>query len=179
MPLTVFCFFGAGYTIFFLFGSQWEDSVMSFQILSVSIWLQMIASSTGAIYQSANRTDLLLFSGVQSMILNVIFIIIGVAVETIESVAALIVISFSINFIINNYLLMYRALDGSFTELFSTMSKPMVIGILQIVTFALMPTLRLGTFFSLFTKGIIFIVLLLIVLFVTGQLKEFKTIISK
>src|SRR5690606_27074195 len=87
VPLSVFCFFAAEEIILFIFGNQWGDSVLTFRILSVSIWLQMIASTSGAFYQSANRTDLLLFSGIQSMLLNAVVIVIGVSLGRIEDVA--------------------------------------------------------------------------------------------
>ncbi|MDN6311213.1 MAG: lipopolysaccharide biosynthesis protein, partial [Psychroflexus sp.] len=47
MPLSVFLFFTAKEVILFLFGGQWDGSVQAFQILALSIWVQMILSSTG------------------------------------------------------------------------------------------------------------------------------------
>lgn len=177
VPLSVFCFFAANDIIFFLFGNQWGNSIPSFQILAVSIWIQMIASSTGAIYQSSNRTDLLLVSGIQSMILNVTSIVIGVSIGTIESVATMIVFSFSINFIINNYLLMYKTFNSNFLELFDSLKKPFVLGLLQIIVFLLLPELNFSLFINLVIQGVLFVITFFVGLFITKQFNELKDLI--
>lgn len=179
VPISVFCFFAGHEIILFIFGGQWEASVLSFQILAISIWLQMIASSTGAFYQSANRTDLLLFSGIQSMILNVVSIGIGVYLGSIESVATMVTISFSINFLINNYLLMYRIFESGYVELIRELSKPFIAGSLQVIVFLLLPDLPFNIFYSLVIKGLVFTVVFILGLFVTGQLKEMIKVIKK
>lgn len=172
IPLSVFCFFSGDDIIIFLFGEQWVQSIAVFEILAISIWLQMIASSTGAFYQSANRTDLLLVSGIQSTILNVAAIIFGVYLGTIESVATMVVISFTFNFIINNYLLMYKTFDSGYKELLATLSKPIVLGAIQLGIFLLLPDLTENVFINLIIRGSLFLIGLIIGLIVTKQFKE-------
>lgn len=179
MPLSVFSYFVGADIILFIFGDQWGASVASFQILAVSIWLQMIASSTGAFYQSTNRTDLLLFSGVQSMILNVSAIALGVYFGSIESVALMVTISFSLNFLVNNYLLMYRIFESGFLELVKELSKPFLAAMLQVVVFLLLPSLNMGVFYSLLIKGSIFTIVFVLGLVVTGQFKEMLKIVKR
>ncbi|MFL2100993.1 lipopolysaccharide biosynthesis protein [Desemzia sp. FAM 23989] len=179
VPLSVFLFFSASEVILFLFGNQWGNSVMTFQILSVSVWVQMISSSTGSIYQSANRTDLLLLSGVLSAITNITSIFIGVYFGRIEYVAIMIVISFGINFLMNNYLLMYRLFESSYAEYFKVLIKPFVIGAIQLIGFLLLPYLHYSVFINLFIKCGLFVILFIIGILVTGQIKLFKGIISK
>lgn len=179
MPLSVFCFFAGRDIIFFVFGNQWGASVLTFQILAVSIWLQMIASSTGAFYQSANRTDLLLFSGVQSMLLNVAAIALGVYFGSIESVAAMVAVSFSINFLVNNYLLMYKVFDSGYLELMKELSKPFITAVLQIIVFVLLPDFSEVAFYNLVIKGLVFVGVFILGLVVTGQMKEMMKVIKK
>lgn len=178
VPLSIFFFFAADNIIFILFGDQWGASVMSFKILSVSVWIQMIASSTGAIYQSTNRTDLLLVSGIQSMVFNVVSIIIGVYIGTIESVSIMLVLSFLINFVFNNYLLMFKVFNSNFTVLIKSLQKPFIIGLLQIVVFVLMPDLKFSIFWNLFVQGIAFVTTFLVGLMITNQFKEIKSLVS-
>lgn len=172
IPLSVFCFFSSEDIILFLFGEQWVQSISVFEILAISIWLQMIASSTGAFYQSANRTDLLLFSGIQSTILNVAAIIIGVYLGTIESVATMVVLSFTFNFIVNNYLLMYKTFDSGFKELLIALLRPLLLGIIQLGIFLLLPDLTENVFINLIIRGSLFLIGLIIGLIVTKQFKE-------
>src|SRR5690606_30134284 len=121
MPLTVFLIFSAEEIIYILFGNQWGSSVRTFQILAFSIWVQMILSSTGSIFQSSNRTDLMLLSGILSTILNVTGIIIGVILGKIEIVALGLVVSFLINFIQCNYLLMIKVFASKQREFYSNL----------------------------------------------------------
>lgn len=179
IPLSVFLFFTSSEVIQFLFGDQWGGSVLTFQILSVSIWVQMISSSTGAIFQSANRTDLLLLSGVLSAILNVSSIMFGVFLGRIEYVAAMIVFSFGVNFFMNNYLLLYRLFDSSYGEYFKVLIQPAIMGVIQLVVFILLPDLNFSPFVNLVIKGLIFVLLFGIGLLVTGQIKLLKEVISK
>lgn len=177
VPLSVFCFFAASDIIIFIFGDQWHQSVPSFRILAVSIWIQMIASSSGAFYQSTNRTDLLLFSGIQSMVFDVVAIIYGIYLGTIESVAAMLVISFSLNFIVNNYLLMYKVFDSNYKELIKSLVKPLLLGAMQVGVFILLPELPFSLFVNLVIKVLIFIFIFFVGLLVTKQYKEVKEMV--
>lgn len=177
IPLSVFCFFAADNIIYFLFGQQWGQSIPVFQILAISIWEQMIASSTGAFYQSSNRTDLLLLSGIQSMLLNVIAIIYGVYLGSIETVAIMVVITFMINFIFNNYLLLYRIFDSNFVTLLRAFSKPFILGIFQLLVFMFLPDFNFNPFVNLIIQGTVFVLVLIIGLLLTNQFKEIKKLI--
>lgn len=177
IPLSVFCFFAGNDIILFLFGDQWVDSIPVFKILAISIWLQMIASSTGAFYQSANRTDLLLFSGIQSTVLNVAAIIFGVYIGSIESVATMVVISFSFNFIVNNYLLMYKTFESGYQEVLVALSKPAILGVIQLGIFLLLPSITNNPFINLVIKGSLFVIGLLVGLLTTKQLKELVNLV--
>lgn len=174
MPLSVFLFFAAEDVILFLFGSQWHGSVLTFQILAVSIWIQMIMSSTGGIFQSGNRTDLLLLSGILSTAFNVVGIIAGITTGQIEMVALFVVISFSLNFIQANYLLMVKLFKSSFFEFFPVLLKPFYLSLMQIVLFVVMPDWSFHPFVQLLIKGSAFVLVWLIGLFITGEFKRIK-----
>lgn len=174
MPLSVFLFFAAEEVILFLGGNQWHGSIATFQILAVSIWIQMIMSSTGGIFQSGNRTDLLLLSGILSTVFNIIGIVMGILYGQIEAVALFVVISFSLNFIQVNYLLMIRLFQSSMIEFLMVLVKPSLLAIMQIVVFLSLPDFSLPIFISLVVKGCIFGVTWLIGLVITGEFKRIK-----
>ncbi|MFL2132962.1 lipopolysaccharide biosynthesis protein [Desemzia sp. FAM 24101] len=179
LPLSVFLFFNASEIILFLFGDQWSGSVLPFQILAVSVWVQMISSSTGAIFQSANRTDLLLLSGILSAIVTVSAIFIGIFAGKIEYVALMVIIAFSINFVQTIYLLMYRLFQTNFTEVIKALVKPLIMAALQMVFFFFMPELPFVNFINLLIYGSAFVVLFGIGLMVTGQMKLLKDVLVK
>lgn len=173
MPLSVFLFFSAEEVIL-LFGPQWYGSIATFQILAVSIWIQMILSSTGGIFQSGNRTDLLLLSGILSTIFNVSSIVIGIVLGRIEMVALLLVIAFSLNFIQANYLLMVKLFNSSIIEVFVVLVKPLLLAVMQCIIFWFLPDLSFINFLNLVIKAAVFGVVWIIGLFLTGELKRIK-----
>lgn len=174
VPLTVFLIFSAEEIIFFMFGNQWGPSILTFRILAASVWIQMISSSTGAIFQSANRTDLLLKSGIITSIINVTCIVTGVLIGSIEAVATLLVLAFSVNFLINNYLLLKKLFESSFKQLIFVFKSPAIIGAMELIFFLLLPSFDLGIIGNLFVKGLGFVVMFIIGLIITGEIKAIK-----
>ncbi|WP_368646134.1 lipopolysaccharide biosynthesis protein [Alkalibacterium putridalgicola] len=174
MPLSVFLFFAAEEVILFLFGGQWDGSIAAFQILALSIWIQMILSSTGGIFQSGNRTDLLLLSGILSTAFNITGIVIGILMGQIEYVAGFLVLAFSLNFIQANYLLMIKMFKSNLLEFFKVLTQPFILAVMQAGAFWLLPELPLNVFFSLVVKGLVFLIIWIIGLFITGEFKRLK-----
>lgn len=179
LSLSVFLFFSSKEIIFFLFGDQWGGSVPSFQILAFSVWIQLILTITGAIFQSANRTDLLLVSGVLTAVTNITAMIIGIGTGKIEFVALLLVIAFTINFMQTNYLLMYRMFDSNYLEFFKILFKPTLMALSQIIVFAMLPVLPFSNFIDLIVKGLIFVLVFGAGLIATGEMKVIRSIITK
>ena len=71
-----------------LYGSQWLLAIPTFKILTFSIPLQLILSTTGAIYQSCNATKNLFFVGLRNSFLTIVGFFIALFFwGTIESVA--------------------------------------------------------------------------------------------
>lgn len=107
-PLSAFLWFSAEEIMLLVFGNQWEPSVPTFQILTLSVGIQIILSSSGPVFQAANATKVLFISGLLSAILNVAAILIGIfAFNSLNILAMCICISFLINFV-QCYILMYH-----------------------------------------------------------------------
>lgn len=62
-PLSALLFFTARELILVFFGSQWEAAIVPFQILALTVSMQILTSTAGSIYQSANATKQLFISG--------------------------------------------------------------------------------------------------------------------
>ncbi|MCC5894500.1 MAG: lipopolysaccharide biosynthesis protein [Alkalibacterium sp.] len=172
MPLSIFLFFTAEEIILFLFGGQWVGSILTFQILALSVWLQMILSSTGGIFQSGNRTDLLLLSGVLSTIFNVMGIVTGILLGQIEFVALFLVIAFSLNFIQANILLMKKMFNEKLITFFKVLFKPFLLALMQAGVFLILPELPFNLFINLVIKGMVFVIVWVGGLLLTGEFKR-------
>ena len=118
-PLSVFLYFSSKNIVLLLYGEQWLQSVPVFKILSISVGIQMVLSSSGAIFQAVNRTDLLFISGLISAVFMVSGISYGVFYE--ESLIGIgygLLFAFVINFFVGFYLLIEVALGESIIYFF-------------------------------------------------------------
>lgn len=108
LPLSATLWFTAKEITLVIFGDQWLPSVPVFQILSLSVGIQIILSTSGAIFQAANDTKNLFVTGLISAVLNVTGMCIGIFYfKTLEAVAWGICISFTLSFL-QSYWVMYR-----------------------------------------------------------------------
>lgn len=181
MPLTVFLVFSSKEIIYILFGLQWGGSIEIFKILAISVWIQMILSSTGAIFQSANRSDLLLISGILSAILNVGSILVGIWTGKIEYLAIILVVSFSINFIQANYLLMIKVFQSQQLEFYKNLLEPFLISIMVFVPlFAIQIFMHNYPLFFVFViKSLISLIVFIIGMNLTGNMNFIKGILKR
>ncbi len=99
-PLGIILYFCASPIITIIFGRNWIPAIPVFEILSVSVPLQVMTSTSGSIFQAAGKTKHLFYCGVQSSICTVgAFIIAAVFFRTIESMAWAWVIASTLNFL--------------------------------------------------------------------------------
>lgn len=107
-PLSFFLYFNAREVMLIVFGDQWVSAVPVFQILSLSVGIQLILSTSGSIFQAANDTRMLFVCGLFSSLLTVGGVLTGVFIfNTAEAVAWGVCISFFLNFLLA-YFLMFR-----------------------------------------------------------------------
>ena len=98
-PLGILLFFTADEIISIVFGPNWAPAVPVFRILALSLPLQIILSTSGAIYQAAGKTKHMFFCGLQSTVTTVSsFFIAALVFRTIESMAWAWDISLVVNF---------------------------------------------------------------------------------
>lgn len=107
-PLGVFLYFAADDIIRIVYGDRWDNAIPVFQILALSLPLQMILSTTGAIYQAAGKTNWLFYGGLSNTCCTVTgFIIAAVCFRTIESMAWAWDITLAVNAVIS-YIILYK-----------------------------------------------------------------------
>lgn len=138
LPLTALLFFTAKEVTLIIFGNQWLLSVPVFQILALSVGIQIILSSSGSIFQAAGDTKSLFICGVFSSFFNVAGILLGIFYfGTLIAVATCIVITFTINFI-QCYWQMYRiTLRRNLWPFIHQLVSPAIVTIL--ITVCLIP----------------------------------------
>lgn len=133
-PLGLMLFFCAKEIILIIFGKNWEPSVPVFEILALSLPLQILLSTSGSLFQAAGRTNHMFYTGIYNTIVTVAgFLIAAIKIRTLEAMAWAWDITLMINFI-NTYLVMnkftFNFSFGSFLKTF----VPQIIN--TVITFA-------------------------------------------
>lgn len=107
-PLGILLYFCASPIIIIIFGKSWIPAIPVFQILALSVPLQVILSTSGSLFQAAGMTKHLFLCGLQSASCTVgAFIIAGAVFKTIGAMAWAWDIALLITFIYT-YWFMYK-----------------------------------------------------------------------
>lgn len=102
-PVAAILFFTANELVLLMFGNQWGNAVLPFQILSFSVALQIPTVMAGAILQSLNKTKILFILGTINVIIAATGLLIATFVfGTLEAICIAAVITSFISFI-NSY----------------------------------------------------------------------------
>lgn len=138
-PMGVFLYFAADDIIYIVYGDRWEKAIPVFQILALSLPLQMILSTTGAIYQAAGKTNWLFYGGLSNTCCTVIgFIIVAICFRTIESMAWAWDITLFINAVVSYWILYHVVLKQSVRGMLKLCILPMMTALfLAILLFSL------------------------------------------
>ncbi len=111
-----YMFFASKEIIWIMFGTKWDAAIPCIQLLSLSVWMQVVNSSSGAIFQSLGNTKNLFITGVLSSLCTLAGIIIGIRMGSITEVARFASISYIINFFISYYMLIKKTFGFSFLK---------------------------------------------------------------
>lgn len=107
-PIGLILFFCSTEIIRIIYGNQWDKAIPVFQILALSLPLQMIQSTSGAIYQAAGKTNHMFYNGISNTIVTVSgFMIAAIWGGSIEAMAWAWVLTLVVNFV-NSYFILYH-----------------------------------------------------------------------
>lgn len=167
------CFFAADEIITIVFGNQWNTTIPCFRMLSLSIWAQMVTSSTGAIFQSLGNTKLMFKAGAIAAIFITGNILIGLATKDLVKVSLFVAIGFNGSFLINFLILGHFGFKTKFSFFLKLFLPDFFIAVLIFSVMALQPIHLDNLFASLCLKIIFPSILFFLGLFITRQQKDF------
>lgn len=171
MFLTVFCFWGSRELILLLFGPQWELAVGSFRMLSLSLWAQLLISSTGTIYQVVNNTKLLFMNGLIGVVIILAAIFSGIWMGDIVSVAGMVSLAYTVQLFITFYIMSKYAFYENSFGLIKYLIKECVPGIVLFLLINRIPLNGTNYFWVLIQKFMICIISFGIYFFTTGKFR--------
>ena len=126
-----FFFYGIADDMLFVFyGEQWAPAAEALEILSLSLPVQMIQSTSGALFLICSETKRQFYVGVRNTITTVVsFILAAYFYNTIEAIAWAWTISLMINFFFTYFAIYKHILQVSIMPLLKTLIKPLIIGL--------------------------------------------------
>ncbi|WP_195597947.1 lipopolysaccharide biosynthesis protein [Bacteroides cellulosilyticus] len=160
-PLSALFYFTARELILIFFGNQWGEAIGIFQILALTVSMQILTSTAGSIYQSANATKQLFVSGCWCTFFMIVSFCVTIFFwGTIEAVAYGFLIAQMANTVQCFYLL-FRTLRYPIIAILRMLLRPFVIGsLLFFFLYVLGHFLPIENMFvSLFVKSIFSLVI--------------------
>lgn len=128
--LTPFLFFSSRELILIVFGDQWLAAIPVFQILSLSVFVQIVDSSSGSILQSTNSIKYLFISGLLCAAINIIAILVSVLfLKSITIVAIFVDIALFFNLLISLYYIYKKTFNVSVLVVLKLFIYPILIAI--------------------------------------------------
>ena len=105
-PVGLILYFCGSELIRIIYGEQWEAAILVFKILALSLPLQMILSTSGALYQAAGETKHMFYNGLLNSIVTVSgFILAAYFGKSIEAVAWGWDVTLLLNFLTSYYIM--------------------------------------------------------------------------
>ena len=147
-------------------------------ILSLSLFVQIILSSSGAIFQVVNKTNWLFISGLLSSIIMVSSIVIGVYSHSLTLISKLLVVSFYLNFIQAYYILIHICFKKSFIKFIVGFWKFILVFILLMWILYLINQFNYIDIIKLILNFVVTFGLCLLLLFVLRE-RSFMKLIKK
>ena len=171
-PLSVLSYFCASEAILLLFGDQWQASVPAFQILSLTIGIQLVLSSSGSFFQSGGDTRSMFHCALFAATVSALGLAAGVCYfKSLEAIAWCILATFLLSFMQCYTLLYQRVFQHAITPFLQKLTLPFAISVLLFVAMWLVHPWaeRFDTIVSLLLKGVIFILTYALLLQLTGE----------
>ena len=178
IPIAAIFFCAPEEIVGIMYGDQWGAAVILLQMLSISIYFQLVNSVAGAFFLSAGRADLLFRSVTASTLLTVAGLVVGIALGGLEAVAFCLTIAFCLHTVPTAYYFIKRTLKqgyGCIAKFFPEIGIGLIAGG---TCMALTPLIPEGIVVSLVCKSAIILVVVGLGYLITKQYGYIKDVLG-
>lgn len=179
MFISLFCFFFSREIILIIFGDQWKESIECFRILSLSVWAQMVCSSSGAIFLSIGNSKLMFISGTISAFQTIIMICFGLSFENLYILCIFVTISYNISFFINYFFLIKYGFGYKILQFIKGFIPDLFIGFMLLITMSIIRINWLNPYISFLIKTCIYVAVYTGGLFITKRYTIFTSLLKR
>ena len=179
-PIGIILYFCGAEMIHIVYGNQWNGAIPVFKILALSLPLQMIQSTSGAIYQAAGNTKHMFINGFLNTIITVSgFLIAAIYGKTIEAMAWAWNITLIINFINSYCILNHFTLGCRMTDFFRSLIPQLINSVITfIIVYLITNQIDVKNLFILLLLKVIFVMLFTVVLAKMLRQYDFMNLIN-
>lgn len=166
------CFTCSREIIAIMFGSQWGNAVLAFQLLSISIYPKMLMSTSGIVYCSIGNTKLLFVAGVINAVNTVVWILMGICQGDIAIVALFVSFANWINMILTFSILISKGFKENVVAFFGKFAKDIAfMGIVTALIYIVSVRMNIcNVWISFIVKAGIAVILYILYLCVTKEI---------
>lgn len=172
---SAFCYLNASEIITIIFGNSWNESIMSFKILSLSIFFQLICTTTGSIYQSLGDTKKLFKVGLINTIITVIILFCTVISKEINTISIGITIAYHLHFLISFYVLIRKGFNKKFLDFLRNIKVDYIILLVLLIVSIIYKIEISNVYISFMIKSLYILIIYLVLLLIT---KEYKLVLE-
>lgn len=161
-----------------LYGDQWVPSIAVFQMLSLSIAFQLMQAPIGAVMQSINKLEALIYGSLVVLLSLLVCIGIGLSTKSLEITALAISVSYIIGYWGYNYFVC-KYLAISVSEILRIIAKPLTIFVAVIVQLSIAKYFLECGSVKLFACSFVIVVINSLFLYFTHGLPEVESLCRK
>ncbi len=174
-PIAAILFCCAQEVTLLLYGDQWGNSVPLLQVLSVSLYAQIVNNPSGAFFQSAGRTDSMFRCGVITTLMTVTGLFLGLVLDGLLGAAIGVSLAYCAHIIAVYVFLLRDVLGVGFHDLVAFLPELGAAALACVVCFIVSPLLQ-GVGFTAFgiVKLAIVIAVISAIYALTGQLSTLR-----
>ncbi|MCF0174877.1 MAG: lipopolysaccharide biosynthesis protein [Bacteroidales bacterium] len=162
-----------------LYGGNWSDAAMCFQLLALAIIPQMLNSAAGAIFQSLGNTRLLFINGLINSTITIIAIVLGIFLGgDIFILSMCVCAAYVIHGVISYYMLIRLGFKFSLIDFIKDIYKEILIMVVVFACVLLCPVYVENVFLSALLKGLWTLVPFCVGLAVSGEWKILRLLLK-
>lgn len=181
LPFSVFLFFTAPEIITIMYGKNWSKSIMLFQLLTISLFPQLISSIIKSFYLISGEVKAMFKVNLVTNGILVTLISIGVYYQSMKIIAILISAAYLIKFVSESILLNKIYFREPWIEYFKNLKSGIIISVCMIL-----PLYYLGFFYnkngvliSFMIKGSLALIIFITLMLFMGEINGMKKLLKR
>lgn len=179
-PIAVLLFVAPDELVLLFYGDQWGQAAIILQILSVSVYFQMVNNPSGGIFQATNHTNYMFAHSLVATAMTLIGLIIGLGFGSLTGVAVGISVAYCAHTFSIMFFLIHKSLHASVWDFCRQLVPEIMIALLcGSLCIIAGPFLSENVFTSLIEKIAVIALVTLPLYGITGQMKHLRRVFGK